>query len=78
MHARLSDETRGLIGTAQFELMKPTAYIINTARAGLIDEQALIAALQDKKIGGAAIDVWWVEPPAKNHPFMAILKLTPI
>ncbi|MGE1061765.1 2-hydroxyacid dehydrogenase [Megasphaera paucivorans] len=76
MHARLSDETRGLIGTAQFELMKPTAYIINTARAGLIDEQALIAALQDKKIGGAAIDVWWVEPPAKNHPFMTLDNVT--
>lgn len=76
MHARLSDETRGLIGAEQFALMKPTAYIVNTARAGLIDEQALIDALQNKKIGGAAIDVWWVEPPAKNHPFLTLDNVT--
>lgn len=76
MHARLSDETRGLLGKEQFALMKSTAYVINTARAGLIDEQALIDALENKKIGGAAIDVFWVEPPAKDHPFMTLDNVT--
>lgn len=76
MHARLSDETRGLLGKKEFALMKPTAYVINTARAGLIDEQALIEALQQKKIGGAGIDVFWVEPPAKDHPFMILDNVT--
>lgn len=76
MHARLTDETKGLIGKEQFALMKPTAYIINTARAGLINEQALIDALQKKKIGGAGIDVYWVEPPAVDHPFMSLDNVT--
>ena len=76
MHARLSEETCGLIGAKEFALMKPTAYIINTARAGLIDEQALIDALKEKRIGGAAIDVWWVEPPAKDSPFMTLDNVT--
>lgn len=76
MHARLSEETQGLLGRDQFAMMKPTAYVINTARAGLIDEQALIDALETKKIGGAAIDVFWVEPPAEDHPFMTLENVT--
>ena len=76
MHARLSEETQGLVGEKEFALMKPTAYVINTARAGLIDEQALINALQNKIIGGAAIDVFWVEPPAQDHPFMTLDNVT--
>ncbi|WP_196605441.1 2-hydroxyacid dehydrogenase [Pectinatus haikarae] len=76
MHARLTDETQELMGADQFAVMKPTAYIINTARAGLIEEQALIDALQKKKIGGAGIDVYWVEPPAADHPFMSLPNVT--
>lgn len=76
MHARLSPETQGLLGAEQFALMKPTAYVINTARAGLIDEQALVDALQAKKIGGAALDVFWVEPPAADHPLMNLDNVT--
>jgi D-3-phosphoglycerate dehydrogenase len=76
LHARLSADTQGLIGEKEFALMKPTAYVVNTARAGLIDEPALIKALQEKRIGGAAIDVWWVEPPAQDHPFMTLDNVT--
>lgn len=76
VHARLSEETRGLVGEKEFALMKPTAYIVNTARAGLIDEKALIDALQNKKIGGAALDVFWVEPPSKDHPLMTLENVT--
>lgn len=76
MHARLSEATQGMIGTKEFSLMKPTAYIINTARAGLIDEQALVTALQEKKIGGAGIDVFWIEPPPKDHPLMTLPNVT--
>ena len=57
-------------------MMKPTAYVINTARAGLINEQALINALREKRIGGAAIDVFWTEPPPADHPFMTLENVT--
>ena len=76
MHARLSEATQGLLGEKEFALMKPTAYVINTARAGLIDEQALINALREKRIGGAAIDVFWTEPPPADHPFMTLENVT--
>jgi D-3-phosphoglycerate dehydrogenase len=76
MHARLSDETRGLLGEKEFAVMKPTAYVINTARAGLIDEQALIKALEEKRIGGAGIDVYWIEPPPADHAFMHLDNVT--
>jgi D-3-phosphoglycerate dehydrogenase len=76
MHARLSEDTRGLIGEKEFALMKPTAYIVNTARAGLIDEQALVNALKEQKIGGAALDVFWVEPPPHDHPLIRLDNVT--
>lgn len=62
LHARLTRETIGLIGKQELALMKPTAYLINTARAGLIDEEAFLEALQQKYIAGAALDVFWEEP----------------
>lgn len=68
LHARLSKETEGLLGEKEFSMMKPTAYLINTARAGLINESALIKALEEHKIGGAALDVFWTEPLEKDHP----------
>jgi D-3-phosphoglycerate dehydrogenase len=62
VHARLVPETENMIGRAQFALMKPNAILINTARAGLVDEDALIEALETKKIRGAGLDVYRVEP----------------
>lgn len=55
----LNDQTRGLFGPAAFAAMKPSAVIVNVGRGGTIDEDALYAALTDKTIGGAVIDVWW-------------------
>jgi D-3-phosphoglycerate dehydrogenase len=62
IHALLTDETRGMVGVAEFAKMKPTAYIVNCARGGIIDETALYNALEDKKIAGAALDVFAKEP----------------
>jgi len=62
--AGLGPETTRLIDAGRFGLMKPTAFLINIGRAGIIDEEALYAALKDHKIGGAAIDVWWQYPTA--------------
>jgi len=63
LHASLTDETRGLIGAAQLRQMKPTAYLINTARGGLVDEAALYQALTEGVIAGAALDAFAEEPP---------------
>ena len=68
IHARLVPETRGLIGAAQLALMKPTAILVNTARAELIHEESLIAALRHGSIRGAALDVFWQEPLPLDHP----------
>lgn len=76
VHCRVTPETIGLIGNREIELMKPTAYLINTARAVLIDQQALLAALQNKRIAGAAVDVFWVEPLPSNHPLLELDNLT--
>lgn len=76
IHARLGKDTAGMIGKEAFSWMKPTAYLINTARAGLIDEAALVEALQQKKIGGAALDVFWTEPVPQGHPLLALDNVT--
>ena len=62
LHPQLQPDTRHLMSTAQFSLMKPTAYIINTSRGPVIDEAALITALKEKRIAGAALDVYEFEP----------------
>ena len=67
VHMVLSKTTRGIVGAAELALMKPTAYIINTSRGPLIDEEPLINALQNKKIAGAGLDVFWTEPLPKDH-----------
>jgi phosphoglycerate dehydrogenase-like enzyme len=79
MHLVLGDRTRGIVGAHELSLMKPTAWIINTARGPLIEEVALIAALQQRRIAGAALDVFWQEPLPKNHPLLAMdnVVLTP-
>jgi D-3-phosphoglycerate dehydrogenase len=64
VHAPLMAETRGLIGEAALRAMKPTAYLINTSRGPLVSLQALIRALREKRIAGAALDVLETEPPA--------------
>ena len=76
MHFRLTPETKGLLGKEQFALMKPTAVLINTARAGLVDEEAMMDALINHKIGGAGLDVWHQEPLPENHPFYTMDNVT--
>lgn len=68
IHCGLSDETRGLLSADQFRMMKPTAYVINTARGPVVDELALAAALRDGEIAGAALDVHETEPVPPEHP----------
>ena len=69
IHVVLSARSRGLVGKNEIALMKPTAYLINTSRGPIIDEAALVAALRDKAIGGAGLDVFDVEPLPLDHPF---------
>src|SRR5215471_2609531 len=69
IHVVLSDRSRGLVGAKELGLMKKTSYLINTSRGPIVDEKALIAALQAKSIAGAGIDVFDVEPLPLNHPF---------
>lgn len=66
----LTEETRGMIGAGEYALMKPTAYFITTARGFIHDETALEAALREKKIAGAGLDVWGKEPPPAAHPLL--------
>ena len=68
VHVQLSDRSRGLIGPEEIGLMKPTAYIINTARGPIIEEAALLAALREQRIAGAGLDVFDVEPLPLDHP----------
>jgi phosphoglycerate dehydrogenase-like enzyme len=68
LHAALTPENRKLIGEAQFRRMKPGAYFINAARGALVDEDALVTALQQGWIAGAAVDAFTVEPLAADHP----------
>ncbi|HWB43875.1 MAG TPA: D-2-hydroxyacid dehydrogenase family protein [Hyphomicrobiaceae bacterium] len=71
IHSVLSPRTRGLIGTREFGLMKPTAFLINTSRGPIVDEAALIAALREKRIAGYGGDTYDVEPLPSNHPLRA-------
>jgi D-3-phosphoglycerate dehydrogenase len=68
IHCPRTKESFGMIGRAQFAKMKSTAFIVNCARGGIIDEDALVDALNDKQIAGAALDVFESEPPAADHP----------
>ncbi|MDB6020051.1 MAG: D-isomer specific 2-hydroxyacid dehydrogenase NAD-binding [Pedosphaera sp.] len=69
LHAAAKPQNRGLLGEAQFRRMKPTAYLVNTARGALIDEPALLTALREGWITGAALDVFCEEPLPPQHPF---------
>ena len=72
VHMVLSNRTRGLVGAHEIGLMKPTAYFVNTSRGPLVDERALAAALAARRIAGAGIDVFDVEPLPRDHPFCAL------
>ena len=72
LHATLNPASRGLVDAGLIGRMKPNAYLINTARAGLVDEVALIAALQAKAIAGAGVDVFDVEPLPADHGLLAL------
>jgi phosphoglycerate dehydrogenase-like enzyme len=79
IHMVLSQRSRGLVGTADFARMKPTGYLVNTARGPIVDETALLETLQARKIAGAAVDVFSAEPLPVDHPFRKLdnLVLTP-
>lgn len=68
VHVPLTEQTRGMIGVAEIARMKPTATLINAARGGIVDERALAVALQQRKLGGAALDVYETEPLPGEHP----------
>lgn len=73
LHCPLNGQTRGLIGAAEFDLMRKKPLLINTARGGLVDEAALVPALTTGKISGAGFDVVSVEPLPVDHPFGSLL-----
>ncbi|HSA81005.1 MAG TPA: D-2-hydroxyacid dehydrogenase family protein [Geminicoccaceae bacterium] len=79
IHLRLSDRTRGLVGARELGLMKPDSYLVNTSRGPIVDEEALIEALEQGRIGGAALDVFDIEPLPPDHRLRRVpnLLLTP-
>ncbi len=76
LHVRLTDKTRGMIGEKQLRMMKPSAYLINTARAGLVDLEAFCRALRERWITGAAVDVYEYEPVRPDYPLFALDNVT--
>jgi phosphoglycerate dehydrogenase-like enzyme len=72
LHCRLTNESRGMLGVAQLSLMKPSAYVVNIARGAIIDQAALVAALRDRKIAGAGLDVFEAEPLPTDDPLLAL------
>jgi phosphoglycerate dehydrogenase-like enzyme len=72
IHLVLSERTAGIIGATELELMKPSAYLINTSRGPLVNESALVKALKERKIAGAGLDVYDIEPLLSEHPFRSI------
>jgi D-3-phosphoglycerate dehydrogenase / 2-oxoglutarate reductase len=76
IHCSVNEDSKSLIDECAFAQMKPSAYIINTARASIIDQSALINALQHNKIAGAALDVFWYEPLPSNHPLLTLDNVT--
>jgi D-3-phosphoglycerate dehydrogenase len=76
IHLVLSDRSRGLIGAADLALMKPTAILVNTSRGPIVDEAAMLAALQSGKLGHAALDVYGTEPLPADHPLRRLDNVT--
>ncbi|MGV9253005.1 D-2-hydroxyacid dehydrogenase family protein [Streptomyces sp. NPDC003697] len=75
IHLALSDRTRGLVGAPELALLKPTAYLVNTSRAAIVDQDALLAALHEGRIAGAGVDVFDVEPLPADHPMRTAPRL---
>ncbi|MET8164232.1 D-2-hydroxyacid dehydrogenase family protein [Streptomyces sp. NPDC005329] len=75
VHLALSDRTRGLLGPAELALLKPTAYLVNTSRAAIVDQDALLAALREGRVAGAGVDVFDVEPLPADHPMRTTPRL---
>ena len=75
IHLVLSPRSKGIVGAPELTLMKPTAFLVNTSRGPLVDESALIHALQNRTIAGAALDVYDVEPLPEFHPFRSLDRL---
>lgn len=76
IHLPVLPSTKDMVNKEWFSKMKPTAYVINTARAAVIDQKDFVEALQNKTIGGAAIDVYWQEPVPSNHPLLSMKNVT--
>ncbi len=72
LHAAVTDSSRGLIGARELALMRPGSRLINTARAALVDEEALVESLGSGHLGGAALDVFAIEPPGAEHPLLSM------
>ncbi len=72
IHLALSDRTIGIVGAHELRLMKPTAYLVNTSRGPLVAEEALVNALRNRTIAGAALDVYGMEPLPETHPFRSL------
>ncbi|MGW1213726.1 D-2-hydroxyacid dehydrogenase family protein [Streptomyces sp. NPDC002499] len=75
VHLALGDRTRGLLGPAELALLRPTAYLINTSRAAIVDQDALLAALHEGRLAGAGVDVFDVEPLPAGHPLRTAPRL---
>ncbi|MCX4575051.1 D-2-hydroxyacid dehydrogenase family protein [Streptomyces sp. NBC_01571] len=75
VHLALGESTRGLVGAAELALLKPTAYLVNTSRAAIVDQDALLAALREGRIAGAGVDVFDVEPLPADHPMRTAPRL---
>ncbi len=69
IHVQLGDRSRGLVGPTEFNLMKPTAYLVNTSRGPIVQEAELLSALTEHRIAGAGLDVFDIEPLPLDHPF---------
>ena len=76
IHVQLSDRTRGLVTGAELALMKPSAYLINTSRGAIVDEAALVATLAERRIAGAGLDVFNLEPLQADHPLRSLPNVT--
>jgi phosphoglycerate dehydrogenase-like enzyme len=72
IHLVLGQRSRGLVGAAELALMKPTAWLVNTSRGPIVEDSALISALREHRIGGAAVDVFDIEPLPADHPYRSL------
>jgi len=72
IHLVLSERTKGLVGAAELQAMKPSSRLINTSRGPIVDEPALIEALRERRIAGAALDVFDIEPLPADHPYRSL------